>query len=101
MDFLGSGADALQATTFPSLRASLLDGSVTNLDGSGLPIVNDDFTGAFQWTNTLAADDVLTLTSVYTINENAAMAIMPLPPAVWAGLAGLVLVVGMRRLKLA
>ncbi len=100
MDFLGYGADALQGGIFPSLRTSLLDGGVTNLDGSGLPIVDDDVTGAFQWTNSLAADGTLTLTSVYTINEDAAMAFVPLPPAVWAGLAGLVLVVGMRRLKL-
>ena len=37
-----------QVTPFPDLRDALNDAGLTNLDGSGLPFVPGDFTGAWQ-----------------------------------------------------
>lgn len=43
-----AGANAFQVSSFASLRTSLNDGSVTNLNNSGLPFGPGDFTVAFQ-----------------------------------------------------
>lgn len=55
--FIGYDADAYQVTTWRALLNDLTDTSVTNLDNSGLPFNGTgtaDFTGGFQWTQTVA-----------------------------------------------
>lgn len=54
--FIGYGADHYQVTTWRSLLLGLTNGSVTNLNDTGLPFAvggGADFTAAFQWTRTI------------------------------------------------
>jgi len=49
--FIGYGADAFEVGRYSTLLRSLTNRSQTDLDGSGLPFVSGDFTGAFQWSS--------------------------------------------------
>jgi hypothetical protein len=49
------GADHYQVTPWRTVLNELTDTNVDDLDDSGLPFGPGDYTGAFQWTRTLAA----------------------------------------------
>lgn len=49
-EFRGGGADNYQVTPFSALRSALTNNTVSNLNNTGLPMVSNDFTGAYQWT---------------------------------------------------
>ncbi|MFN0057131.1 MAG: hypothetical protein ACKVX7_01620 [Planctomycetota bacterium] len=51
----GVDADQYQVAAWPALLDSLSNGTVTTLTGGGLPFSPGDFTGAWQWTRTIAA----------------------------------------------
>ncbi len=86
VEWAGVGADAYQVQTYSTLRTSLSDTSVTNLNNTGLPFGPGDFTGAFQWDLTLDAGASITLYSGFTLNGPA----LPAPGAgALLGAAGL------------
>lgn len=91
-----TGASAFQASAgFPPLDVSLLDDQVTNLNGSGLPMSNDDWTGAYQWDLTIPAGGSA------TIDFDMAVTPAPEPGAVLAlAAAGLGLLGKARRARL-
>lgn len=66
--YLGDGAIAYQVTTFATLRTSLTNTSITNLNNTGLPFAPADFTGAFQWDVTVPANETVTVTAYIGLN---------------------------------
>lgn len=93
--FKGFGANAYAANDFDLLRDELDDAGVDNLNNT---VVYDpttpgsgDFTGAFQWTFTLAPGEMTEILSVLSINT------LPVPAPGAAGLVGLVAIAGLRR----
>lgn len=82
-EFEGVNASAYQVTAFSTIRGSLANTTVTNLDNSGLPF-NGDFTGAFQWVLDIPVGGSATVVG--------RMAIVPEPASLsLLGLAGLAL----------
>jgi hypothetical protein len=71
VDWLGIGANAYQVTAFATLRGSLADAGITNLNNTGLPFGPGDFTGGFQWDITLGAGQSIVLASAFTLNGEA------------------------------
>ena len=67
-EFRCLGADELQVTSFPTLRSSLLDASVDDLDGTGLPFGPGDWTGAYQFGVVILAGGSTTLVDDLAIN---------------------------------
>ncbi|MDX2114350.1 MAG: hypothetical protein SFZ24_01845 [Planctomycetota bacterium] len=90
--YKGFGANAYQANDFSTLRGLLEDAAVTNLnntvDGPGQSGTGD-FTGAFQWTLTLAPGQSIELLSVLSLNTEPVPAPGALALVGVAGLAGL------------
>jgi hypothetical protein len=88
---------AFQVTGYPVLLSLLFDAAVTNLNNTGSPTSNFDFTAAYQWTRTVQVDGQITVSSVLGIGlptpipEPSALAL--LAGAVVAGLGA----VGLRR----
>ncbi|MCZ7687398.1 MAG: hypothetical protein M5U28_55140 [Sandaracinaceae bacterium] len=52
--FIGTGAFAYQVADYSGIEDLFSDTLVTTLDNSGLPFGPDDWSGAFQWTSTVA-----------------------------------------------
>ena len=75
-EYRAGGANAAQAIAFPGLDPILSDAAVDNLDNSGFPFGPGDFTGAFQWTLSLAGEQSVELQTAIAINEAA-----PVPAA--------------------
>ncbi|MAG29345.1 MAG: hypothetical protein CL908_00435 [Deltaproteobacteria bacterium] len=50
---IGYGADAYEVNRYSRLLRDLTDGNVDDMDNSGLPFTNRDFTGGFQWSATI------------------------------------------------
>ena len=59
--FIGYGADNYAVTSWRQLLNRLTNGNVTNLTDTGLPFGPGDFTGAYQWSLTLAAGETATV----------------------------------------
>ncbi len=71
--------------SFANIRGLLTDNSITNLNNTGLPFGPGDFTGAFQWTVTLAPGEAFTATASMTVTY------IPAPSALaLLGLGGLI-----------
>lgn len=57
LTYQGVGAVGYRVTLFPVLVNALNDAGITNADDTGLPVTNDDFTGMFQWSASIAPGD--------------------------------------------
>jgi len=57
-----------QVTPWQDLRTELNDTDVDNLDGSGLPFASGDFTGAYQFSLSIPANDLTILTTGLYVN---------------------------------
>ncbi|RLB47959.1 MAG: hypothetical protein DRJ42_24295, partial [Deltaproteobacteria bacterium] len=55
VSFSGTAVDSFQVIDYSNLRTLLNDATPTTLDGTGLPFVDDDWTGAYGWSQTLTA----------------------------------------------
>jgi MYXO-CTERM domain-containing protein len=86
----GAGADAWQATAFNTLYTALTNISVGDLTNTGLPFGPGDYTGAFQWNESVGAGATVVFTSVHGINT-------PVPAPGGLALAGLAGLIGRRR----
>jgi hypothetical protein len=83
--YQGVGANAWQVTAFSTLRTSLTNTTITNLNNTGLPFLGD-FTAAFQWNNMIAVGGSASFVAQMAINQQ-----VPAPGALaLLGLAGLV-----------
>jgi hypothetical protein len=61
------GSGRYQVGGFPAIRNLLTNTQIDNLDGTGLPFGPGDFSGAWQWTVTLAPGQATTITTSVTI----------------------------------
>ncbi|MFO0937273.1 MAG: PEP-CTERM sorting domain-containing protein [Gemmataceae bacterium] len=59
----GTTPNAYQVTAYSTLRTALVNNSITNLNNTGLPFTNGDYTGAYQWDFTIGANSSLTINS--------------------------------------
>jgi hypothetical protein len=76
---------AYQVSAFSTVRGSLSNAGIDNLNNTGLPFGPGDFTGAVQWDITLQArESISILTSYSAVPEPASMAALGL------GLAGII-----------
>ncbi len=101
---IGANADAYQVTPYNSLRTSLEDSGITNLNNTGAPLSNIDATTAFQWSLTIDAGSSASVTGYIGIGDYteaeavAATTDVPEPESNLAMLfTGLMAVVGLRR----
>jgi hypothetical protein len=69
--FLGVNANAYQVTTWDALRVLLANGTITDLNNTGLPFVNDDFTGGFQWNVSIPQNGSTVIRAAYALNTTA------------------------------
>lgn len=70
-------ADNYQVTGFSTLRGNLTDADADNMNNTGAPFVNGDFTGGVQWHFTLAPGQQIALQTsrvLNTVPEPATMA---------------------------
>ncbi len=82
----GVGRDLFQVTAFNALYSTVLtDVGLDDLNDTGLPFGPGDYTGAFQWNETIAIGGSVSVTSYHGINMPA-----PTPGALaMLGIAGL------------
>lgn len=71
------GVTAFQVEPFPLLRDLLRDGSPTPLSNTGMPFTGGDFTGAFQWTVSLAPGETRSFFALYFLEGQV---VAPPPP---------------------
>lgn len=86
----GVGADAWQVTAFNTLYTGLTNSTVGDLTNTGLPFGPGDYTGAFQWNESIAIGGSVSVTSVHSIN-------MPVPAPGALALVGIAGLLGGRR----
>lgn len=88
------GADNYQVTGFPTVRTLLANGSVDDMNNTGLPFGPGDWTGAVQWVRELAPGESFTIGgSIAAVPEPTTIALAGL------GLAGTLMTV--RRARMA
>lgn len=66
--YAGIGADGYQVGIYATVRNDLTNSSVSNFTGTGLPFGPADFTGAYQWNESIPSGGSVTVTAVLTIN---------------------------------
>jgi hypothetical protein len=86
----GTLPSAYQGATYPGIQDLLTDSAVNNLNNTGLPFANGDFSMAYQWNLTIPGNSSVTLTSVTAITPVPEPAAVVAVAAVGLGLAGLV-----------
>lgn len=86
----GAGASAYQVTAYSTLSGLLTDAAINNLNNTGLPFPSGDFTGAWQWNQSIAVGGSYSVTSTIAVNTA-----VPAPGAL--ALLGLAGVAGGRR----
>ncbi len=69
--FLGLAPDAFRVTAFSTVRGTLADTAITNLDNTGLPFAAADFTAAYQWNLTIPAGGRTTVRGALALNQAA------------------------------
>jgi len=68
---IGYGADSYQVTTYSDLLDQLTDNTTDDLDNTGLPLNDQDFTGGFQWSSvTIAAGESETFLTQLAANAS-------------------------------
>jgi hypothetical protein len=76
---IGVGADAFQVTEWSDLLDALIDGSITNLDNTGVPFGPGDATAGFQWSLTIPVDGTATVTGAIGIGDFEEADLVPVP----------------------
>jgi hypothetical protein len=65
--YQGPGADAYKVTAWATLRGTLADTAITNLDNLGLPFASADWTGSYQFNRMIPAGQTATARVVFGI----------------------------------
>lgn len=90
---IGYGAAAYEVNRYSRLLRDLTDGNVDDMDNSGLPFSNRDFTGGFQWSVTIGVGQQQEFMTQFASNgpllDQTATAI-PEPGAAWLTGLGLI-----------
>jgi hypothetical protein len=94
--------DAYRVTAANTLRSALLNNSITNLNNTGLPFSNANYTGAWQWNVSLAPNQTSTIYSVISTSDPGTLppaGEVPEPSSLALVLLGAAAMVGARRVR--
>lgn len=69
--FLGVDSDAYQVEIWDDLLVLLANGVITSFNNAGLPFVDDDFTGGFQWNLSIPQNGSAVMRSAFAVNMTA------------------------------
>jgi len=94
IEFIGYGATDYQVADYPILVDGLTDALPMDLDNTGLPFINADFSGAFQWSSVSIADgESASFMSQFAVNTSLAPpGAMPIPEPRTGALLGIGLI---------